>query len=173
MYTLLTSLLLINLLIAMMSESYEEVQGKAQQMSALARGRGTLAYTLLTGPEDFLVCLKPLLEPCGFALGRPRPPHHVQVHLQDGTAKGRCAPWVEGCIGRRVRGADSHVADVRSLHWMMMMEELDDSPSGMSEATTKKKLVRMEEGQRRLEKNVSTVNKKLDEMMDHLLKQRA
>ena len=56
---------------------------------------------------------------------------------------------------------------------MMMMEELDDSPSGMSEATTKKKLVRMEERQVRLEKNVSTVNKKLDEMMDHLLKQRA
>ena len=54
-----------------------------------------------------------------------------------------------------------------------MMEELDDSPSGMSEATTKKKLVRMEERQVRLEKNVSTVNKKLDEMMDHLLKQRA
>ena len=68
--------------------------------------------------------------------------------------------------------ADSHLADVRSLHWMMMMEELDDSPSGLSEATTKKKLVRMEEGQRRLEKNVSTVNKKLDKMMD-LLKQRA
>ena len=90
MYTLLTSLLLINLLIAMMSESYEEVQGKAQQMSALARGRGTLAYTLLTGPEDFLVCLKPLLEPCGFALGRPRPPHHVQVHLQ---VRGSLEGW--------------------------------------------------------------------------------
>ena len=72
----------------MMSESYEEVQGKAQQMSALARGRGTLAYTLLTGPEDFLVCLKPLLEPCGFALGRPRPPHHVLFFAREGTVPG-------------------------------------------------------------------------------------
>jgi len=79
LYTLLMSLLLINLLIAMMSESFAGVQEKVKEKAALARGRGVLAFTLLRGPREILrIC------GCGACAteGRKRPPHHVQVFME-------------------------------------------------------------------------------------------
>ena len=54
---------------------------------------------------------------------------------------------------------------LRRVRWMMMLEELNEMPIGASddkEKSAKKKLARVEEGQRHLDKKMGAVEKKLE-----------
>ena len=119
-FTMLMALLLINLLIAMITEGYDEIQKDAAEKLMLARARGILAYTLLLGPME-------LAQLMGFSPGRKRPHHHVQVNIGDEAGNRR---------------------------WLMMLEELDDSLFPDAQASTKKNVARLAEGQKRLEKKL-------------------
>ena len=177
------SLLLINLLIAMMSEStrypaapasapahtppdlqkhplparagYEEVQGKAQEKYSLAWGRGILAFTIIPGPKQSLRALSYKL-----SRGRRRPHHHVQVNMDN--------KYAAGCGHACEQSLCSPDLLLRRVRWMMMLEELNEMPIGASddkEKSAKKKLARVEEGQRHLDKKMGAVEKKLEDIL--------